>query len=521
MELKNYFKIPLKKANWKTSITEVKYIWADWKEYIWLEFEWYASTSELDRWWDVTLPTSFNDTLKSFMENAMMLLQHDDNKPIWNYTEVNVDNNWLYVKWLVKVDIDNVFQKLRTWVLKTMSIWYRILDYAIETVMVWAEEVDAFVIKQLELFEISLVSVPMCAWAQIKSLDWLSDNEIKSLYDVDKEDVYTFSNSIKDLSNKVKNFNTNNNIMNKDKKKDVSDSELEEKETIEVNNEEKKEDIVDETDDNKEEEEKTDEEIEEKEAIKEEKKIDWEEDMENKLKNALEEKFITNEDNESIWVVEFTTDKIVYNYYWFWTDYFDKYMKVLYTMNWDEILLWEPIEVESERVWVEKTKEFKENIKVKEVKKEETKEDEEKIEKKEDIEEKEEEIKKAPEKQAWKTAGENKKSAKDFDFSKKDFDNLVKESVSKIEKSFEEHKEITSKEVKEMFELAKVNLTKEMDDFAWILVDTLKVLQETNEKAQSYISKIENAPIVKTYRYQEANQKKENPLTNLIKQIKR
>jgi hypothetical protein len=53
------------------------------------------------------------------------------------------------------------------------------------------------------------------------------------------------------------------------------------------------------------------------------------------------------------------------------------------------------------------------------------------------------------------------------------------------------------------------------------LVDALKVFEKTNEVAQKYISKIENSPISKTYRYQEANQKPENPLSNLIKQIKR
>lgn len=198
MEMKSYFKIQLKQIGWKPSIQEVKYTWADWNEYIWLQFEWYASTGELDRWWDITLPNAFRNTLKGFMENAMMLLQHDDTKPIWNFTDVRIDWNGLYVKWLVKVDIDNVFQKLRTWVLKTMSIWYRVIDWTTE--MIWW--VEAFIIKQLELFEISLVSVPMCAGAQIKNLTNLSDDEFKSLYQIEKDDTYSLTKSLMDLKEK-------------------------------------------------------------------------------------------------------------------------------------------------------------------------------------------------------------------------------------------------------------------------------------------------------------------------------
>jgi len=441
MELKNYFKIPLKKVNGKTSITEVKYTWADWKEYTWLEFEWYASTSELDRGWDVTLPTAFSDTLKSYMENAMMLLQHDDNKAIWDFPEAQIDSKWLYVKWLVKVDIDHVFQKLRTWVLKTMSIWYRVLDYAIETLEKWWEQVDIFVIKSLELFEISLVSVPMNSWAQIKSLDWLTDQEVKKLYDIEKEDIYTFSKSIEDLSNKVKNFNTNNISMEKTKKVEEETKETEDK-PKEIKEEENKVEIKDETPEEKVEE------------------TDKNTDKEDKI----EEKTIENKESKSI--------------------------------DWEKT------------AWFKKVKENEENEE--DIKTE--KKDEEKVE--------EEENKKTPEKQAWETAGE-KKSVVDLKFDKKAFDNLVKESITQIEKTFEEHKKITSKEVKDLFSEQKLLLEKQMDDFAGILVNALKVFEETNKKAQTYISKLENFPISKTYRYQEIIQKPENPLLNLIKQIKR
>lgn len=547
MELKNHFKVQLKKVNWQPSIKEVEYIWADWEKHIWLEFEWYASTWELDRGWDVTLPTSFNDTLKSFMENSMMLLQHHDDKPIWNFTEVRIDNNWLWVKWLVKIDTDNVFQKLRTWVLKTMSIWYRVIDWTIEKIDKWWELVDAFIIKSLELFEISLVSVPMNAWAQIKSLNWLSDEQVKSLYNIEKEDIYTFSKSIEDLSNKVKNFNTNNLNMDKDNKEVLEEASenqvVENTETTEV-----KEEIIEPIENDKEiidpinpevvendpiditepteviDQPKEEENIEEKTLDNIEiKKIDWEESFEDKLKDALKSKFITDENNESIWVIEFTTDKIVYNHYWFWVEYFDKYMKVLYSMNWDEILLWQPIEVEPEMIWVEKTKEFKDKIETKDfvIHKEKQVEEEIKTETKEEPEIEKEELKEAPEKQAWDIAGEKKSVNIDLKFDTKQIENLTKEITDKLEKEFNNYKEIADQKVNDFITEEKAKFDKSIEDFAWILTEALEVFKSTNEKAVEYISKIENSPIVKTGRYQEWTKKEENALTNLIKQIKR
>ena len=136
------------------------------------EIEWYASTKDKDRMNDVVEPTAFEETLKQYMTNPIVLLQHDMDKPIGNVIEASIDEKGLFIKAKITEDTDWVFSKLKNGVLRTFSIWYSVKDY--ETI----ENVDAEwkysytnIIKALELFEISLVSVPANPFALIKSFD--------------------------------------------------------------------------------------------------------------------------------------------------------------------------------------------------------------------------------------------------------------------------------------------------------------------------------------------------------------
>lgn len=238
--LKWFFKIPLSlKENWEPIIKEVKYKWADWKEYAWLEFKWFASTIDLDRWWDVVLPSAFEKQLPEYMENAQLLLQHDDDKPIWNITKAEIKEEWLFVEWLVKIDTEEIFMKIKTWVLKTMSIWYRIKDFEFKETEIDGETKEMFVIKELDLFEISIVSVPMNQNAKFKKFSDLNKKQIKEYFDLEKEDKYPLNKSIKDLIEKE-----NEEWEGKEKQDEAKEKEDIKKETeikIEKNDEEKKE----------------------------------------------------------------------------------------------------------------------------------------------------------------------------------------------------------------------------------------------------------------------------------------
>ena len=118
--------------------------------------EGYASTKDVDRYQDVVKPSAFKDAIEWFMKNPIMLLQHNQEKPIWIFTEMQVTSKWLKVKWKVTNDIDNVKQNIRDWILRGFSIWFIPKAW-------WWEVIDwqeVRVITALELLEISAVSVP-------------------------------------------------------------------------------------------------------------------------------------------------------------------------------------------------------------------------------------------------------------------------------------------------------------------------------------------------------------------------
>ena len=136
------------------------------------EIEWYASTKDKDRMNDIVEPTAFENTLKQYMTNPIVLLQHDMDKPIWNVIEASIDDKWLFIKAKITEDTDGVFSKLKNWVLRTFSIWYRVKDFeTMENEDAEWNYVFTNVIKELELFEISLVSVPANPFALVKSFD--------------------------------------------------------------------------------------------------------------------------------------------------------------------------------------------------------------------------------------------------------------------------------------------------------------------------------------------------------------
>lgn len=136
------------------------------------EIEWYASTKDKDRMNDVVEPTAFEETLKQYMTNPIVLLQHDMDKPIGNVVEASIDEKWLFIRAKITEDTDWVFSKLKNGVLRTFSIWYRVKDFeTVENVNADGEYSYTNIIKSLELFEISIVSVPANPFALVKSFD--------------------------------------------------------------------------------------------------------------------------------------------------------------------------------------------------------------------------------------------------------------------------------------------------------------------------------------------------------------
>lgn len=137
-----------------------------------VEIEGYASTKDKDRGKDIVEPTAFKNALDLYMTNPVVLLQHDTDKPIGLVTQATIDSKGLYVKAKITEDTDGVFSKLKNKVLRAFSIGYRIKDYEINEVKDDQGDVTGWeqIIKDLELFEISLVSIPMNPYALTKSM---------------------------------------------------------------------------------------------------------------------------------------------------------------------------------------------------------------------------------------------------------------------------------------------------------------------------------------------------------------
>ena len=138
------------------------------------------------------------------MENSIILLQHNHDKPIGSIVEASIDEDGLNVVGIVKVDEDNIYKKLKTGVIKTMSIGFSLLDYEIQETVKEDDSTDIVrVIKEIELYEISLVSVPMNPGAKVKDISGLSESEVKSVFQVEKQDTYPFHKSVSDLIDKI------------------------------------------------------------------------------------------------------------------------------------------------------------------------------------------------------------------------------------------------------------------------------------------------------------------------------
>lgn len=169
---------------WNTK--SVKVVDNDWKEAV--EIEWYASTKDKDRVGDIVEPKAFERALEQYMLNPIVLLQHKTDKPIWVVEETSIDDNWLFIKAKITENTDWVIDQIKNWVLRSFSIWYRVKDYDTDVRELANWDYDfTNIIKDLELFEISVVSVPANPYALVKSFEDLL--EVKEVEEVEPDKV--------------------------------------------------------------------------------------------------------------------------------------------------------------------------------------------------------------------------------------------------------------------------------------------------------------------------------------------
>ena len=117
----------------------------------------YANTIDKDRTGDIVLPDAWVKGIDNFRRNPILLYQHDHNKPIGRVKNITVDKKGIFVEATVSTAAETqhgVKTLIEDGVLKSFSVGFKIKDADYD------RSSDAFTIKDVELLEISVVSVP-------------------------------------------------------------------------------------------------------------------------------------------------------------------------------------------------------------------------------------------------------------------------------------------------------------------------------------------------------------------------
>lgn len=116
--------------------------------------EGYANTSTKDRVGDVVLPSAFEKSLPTYLKNPVLLVNHDWTDVGGVTQQAQITDKGLYIKARISDTRGDIKTLVREGCLRTFSIGYNELDADYD------ESTKTKVIKELELLEISVVSVP-------------------------------------------------------------------------------------------------------------------------------------------------------------------------------------------------------------------------------------------------------------------------------------------------------------------------------------------------------------------------
>ncbi len=115
--------------------------------------EGYASTNDIDRAGDVVSASVWEQGIKNYLKNPIVLAYHDHDKPTGRMVEHKADSVGLWVKARISA-ASEIFNLVKDGVLSAFSIGFRVIDAE------YNAAAEIFVVKAVELVEISVVSVP-------------------------------------------------------------------------------------------------------------------------------------------------------------------------------------------------------------------------------------------------------------------------------------------------------------------------------------------------------------------------
>ena len=114
----------------------------------------YASTTDIDRHGDVIPASVWEAGIQNYLKNPIILAYHDHCEPVGKMVEHKVDDKGLWVKARISAAAEDVFNLVKDGVLTAFSVGFRIMDAE------YNSAAEVFIVKELELHEISVVSVP-------------------------------------------------------------------------------------------------------------------------------------------------------------------------------------------------------------------------------------------------------------------------------------------------------------------------------------------------------------------------
>ena len=116
--------------------------------------EGYASTNDKDRHGDVVPTGVWEKGLQEYVKNPVILAYHNHTMPVGKMVEHKVDDKGLWIKAKISDAAGDVYKLIKKGILSAFSIGFRIKDAEYNTAA------EVFLVKDLELHEISVVSVP-------------------------------------------------------------------------------------------------------------------------------------------------------------------------------------------------------------------------------------------------------------------------------------------------------------------------------------------------------------------------
>jgi len=165
-----------------------------------------ASTNALDRAGDIIEHDAWTKGgLENFKSNPIILFNHDYNKPIGRATGLEVSDKGLDISARISKAAGDIKDLVKDGVLGAFSVGFRVKDAD------YMPETDGYKIKDAELFEVSVVSVPCnqgATFSLAKSFDSMEDYEkFKKQFikanSVDSADAVKVEQPSEELSSKM------------------------------------------------------------------------------------------------------------------------------------------------------------------------------------------------------------------------------------------------------------------------------------------------------------------------------